>query len=263
LLPFFSTEALSQDRLHLPGYHGRIDDFLIMPVFRLTEEPFFPDPALAEEDGLLAVGGDLSPGRLITAYSQGIFPWYSDPDPILWWYTSPRLVLFSEDLHVSKRLARYYRKPLFTITFDQCFERVMIACATVRTDKGEATWITDEMLQAYVNLHSLGYAHSVECWDGNQLAGGLYGILLDRVFFGESMFSTQNNGSKIALVALVDYLQRKDVKLIDCQMTTDHLLSMGAIEISGKSFSTYLKKYITTLVPDGAWTNDSKTREHL
>lgn len=234
-----------------------------MPVFRLTEEPFFPDPALAEEDGLLAVGGDLSPGRLITAYSQGIFPWYSDPDPILWWYTSPRLVLFSEDLHVSKRLARYYRKPLFTITFDQCFERVMIACATVRTDKGEATWITDEMLQAYVNLHSLGYAHSVECWDGNQLAGGLYGILLDRVFFGESMFSTQNNGSKIALVALVDYLQRKDVKLIDCQMTTDHLLSMGAIEISGKSFSTYLKKYITTLVPDGAWTNDSKTREHL
>lgn len=234
-----------------------------MPVFRLSEEPFFPDPALAEEDGLLAVGGDLTPGRLITAYSQGIFPWYSDPDPILWWYTSPRLVLFPENLYISKRLARYWRKPLFTITFDTCFERVMMQCATIRTEKGEGTWITDDMLQAYVNLHTLGYAHSVECWDGDQLAGGLYGILLDKVFFGESMFSSQNNGSKIALVALVDYLQRKDVKLIDCQMTTDHLMSMGAEEISGNSFSTYLKKYITTLVPDGAWNNDSKKTDHL
>lgn len=234
-----------------------------MPVFRLPKEPFFPDPALAEDDGLLAVGGDLTPGRLIAAYSQGIFPWYSEPDPILWWFTSPRLVLFPENLYVSKRLARYWRKPLYTITFDQCFEKVMTSCASIRTEKGEPTWITDEMLQAYVHLHALGYAHSVECWDGDRLAGGLYGILLDKVFFGESMFSTQNNGSKIALVALVDYLKRKDVKLIDCQMTTDHLLSMGAEEITGTSFSTYLTKYITTLVPDGAWNNDSNETDHL
>lgn len=227
-----------------------------MPVFKLIDEPLFPDADLAEDNGLLAIGGDLSPERLINAYCNGIFPWYSEGDPLLWWFTSPRLVLFPEKLRISKRLARYYRKPLFTITRDTAFERVISTCAKSRTETGEDTWITEEMKQAYIELHKLGYAHSVECWDGSELAGGLYGIAIDRIFFGESMFSAQNNGSKIALIGLVNYLMERGYKLIDCQMTTDHLLSMGAEEISGQSFSAYLKQYIKTISPDGAWNNE-------
>lgn len=224
-----------------------------MPVFRLTEEILFPRPSLAEENGLLAIGGDLSPARLISAYRLGIFPWYSQGDPVLWWFTSPRLVLFPDKFLISRRLGRYMRKPLYRVTMDQAFEKVIESCAAVRTMKGEETWITEEMKKAYVLLHELGYAHSVECWQGSTLAGGLYGVALDRVFFGESMFTVLTNGSKIALATLAIHLRRKGCKLIDCQMTTDHLLQFGASEVSGTDFSRYLCIFIENLSADGKW----------
>lgn len=227
-----------------------------MPVFRLTEEILFPRPSLAEENGLLAIGGDLSPARIISAYRLGIFPWYSREDPILWWFTSPRLVLFPDTFTIPKRLARYMRKPLFTVTYDAAFERVIESCAAVRTMKSEETWITEEMQAAYVQLHRLGYAHSVECWQGHTLAGGLYGVLLDRVFFGESMFTLASNGSKIALASLAAQLRRKGCRLIDCQMTTEHLLQYGAREISGREFRKLLEKYIEKVTPDGKWSDE-------
>jgi len=228
-----------------------------MPVFKLTAQHFFPPPALAEPNGLLAVGGDLSPGRLIQAYANGIFPWYSEDDPILWWFTSPRLVIFPEIFHIPKRLERYYRKPLFHVTFDQAFIRVIDECAGIRTEKHEETWITREMRDAYIELHRLGYAHSVECWDEDKkLAGGLYGIALDRIFFGESMFSRKNNGSKIALIALVNYVKKMGFRLIDCQMTTPHLLKFGAIEIPGDEFSKLLTENIINTSPSRGWKND-------
>ncbi len=230
-----------------------------MPVFLLTEEILFPRPHLAEENGLLAVGGDLRPARLISAYRYGIFPWYSQGDPILWWFTSPRLVLFPDMFRVPKRLARYMRKPLFTVTFDSAFEQVIESCAAIRTTKGQETWITDEMKAAYLQLHRLGYAHSVECWQEQSLVGGLYGVLLDRVFFGESMFTIVSNGSKIALVSLVSQLRRKGCRLIDCQMTTEHLLQYGAREISGRDFQRCLNNSIENISPDGKWNYEPDT----
>lgn len=229
----------------------------IMPVFRLPNDFMFPDPDLAEENGLLAVGGDLQPQRLILAYQHGIFPWYSEDDPILWWFTSPRLVLFPEKFHLSKRLARYMKKPLYRVTMDEAFEEVIRLCAFTRKQSGEETWITDEMEAAYISLHKLGYAHSVECWKDNELAGGLYGIALDRVFFGESMFSILPNSSKIALAVLVRFLRKREFSLIDCQMTTNHLLQFGACEISGDKFRHYLRNSINTIQPDGYWKYDT------
>lgn len=228
-----------------------------MPVFRLTDDILFPRPNLAEENGLLAVGGDLSPGRLISAYRLGIFPWYSEGDPILWWFTSPRFVIYTDAFRVPKRLARDIKKSLYRVTMDQAFERVIASCASVRTRNGEETWITEEMKRAYCLLHSLGFAHSVECWKGDELAGGLYGVALDRVFFGESMFTLLPNGSKIALASLVSFLQHRGYKLIDCQMTTDHLRQFGACEITGREFRRHLKEYISTLSPDGSWNYDT------
>ncbi len=224
-----------------------------MPVFQLTQDIIFPRPSLAEENGLLAIGGDLSPGRLISAYRLGIFPWYSEGDPILWWFTSPRFVIYPDKFRTPKRLARYMRKPLYRITMDSAFDQVIELCATVRTISGEETWITEEMKVAYTSLHDLGYAHSVECWQGDELAGGLYGVALDQVFFGESMFTILPNGSKIALATLVKHLKKKKFKLIDCQMTTEHLLRYGACEISGRVFRHHLKEYISKLSPDGNW----------
>lgn len=224
-----------------------------MPVFQLTEQPFFPHPDLAEENGLLAVGGDLRPERLIAAYRNGIFPWYAEGDPLLWWFTSPRLVLFPGETRVPRRLARKMRQQPFTVTFDKAFDRVIAACAESRTRKGEETWILPEMKEAYSILHRLGYAHSVECWQESVLVGGLYGIRLDKVFFGESMFTLVSDSSKIALVTLVQVCQEKDIRLIDCQMTTNHLLSFGAREISGKSFQNYIERFIQQTTPDKKW----------
>ncbi len=225
-----------------------------MPVFQLASgQPVFPPTELAEPNGLLAVGGDLSVERLLAAYRQGIFPWYGEGDPILWWFTSPRLVLIPEELHVSKRLQRYYRNSDMRLSINADFDQVIRRCAAAPRKEGEGTWITEEMIGAYQQLHRRGYAHSVECWHGTRLVGGLYGIALGKVFFGESMFSAIPNQSKFALIHLVDFLISVDYRLIDCQMTTDHLVSMGAREISGSEFRRLLETYITSYNENGAW----------
>lgn len=215
-----------------------------MSIFQLNDTHVFPDPDLAEENGLLAVGGDLSVERLLSAYSKGIFPWYSEGEPPLWWFIDPRLVIFPHEFKVSKRLARTLRNTDFRITFNTDFERIINACASIRTDKGDGTWISNDMKEAYIQLHHAGHAHSVECWLNGELAGGLYGVSLGHVFFGESMFTKISNGSKAAMVALVDLLKQKGVKLIDCQMTTKHLQTFGAREISGTEFRHLLHLHI-------------------
>ena len=216
-----------------------------MSIFQLTDAPVFPDPRLAEENGLLAVGGDLSVKRLLAAYSKGIFPWYSQGEPPLWWFTDPRLVIFPDEFKVSRRLARTLRNSAFQITFNKDFNRIISSCADIRTKSGEGTWISDDMKEAYNKLHQAGFAHSVECWLDNELAGGLYGVALGKVFFGESMFTRISNGSKAALVALVEHLKQQDVAVIDCQMTTNHLVTFGAREISGEEFRRLLRLHIT------------------
>lgn len=228
-----------------------------MVVFRLSDQISFPPPELAEENGLLAVGGDLSPRRIVAAYSLGIFPWYSENDPILWWFTSPRLVLFPEELKVSKRLRRYYKNTTQTFTINRAFDQVIMACAASRQAIKEDTWITSDMIQAYMDLNRLGYAHSVECWDNSQLVGGLYGIALGKVFFGESMFTLSANSSKFALIELVNFLKSNNYQLIDCQMTTTHLVSMGARELDGEEFQRLLSRHINSTLPDKTWSHDT------
>lgn len=226
-----------------------------MPIFQLTEQIQFPHPDYAEDNGLLAVGGDLSPERLIMAYSQGIFPWFSEGDPILWWFIKPRLVIFPDEFRIPKRLKRYTKTTSTIITYDKAFSQVISECAEIRTETGTETWISPGMREAYTTLHQLGFAHSVECWQNNLLVGGLYGIALDRVFFGESMFSRIKCGSQFALIALVQYLKERNFQLIDCQMTTNHLLRFGAREISGGEFQAHLKKNIKNIIPYDNWKN--------
>ncbi len=203
----------------------------------------FPHPstALSSPDGLLAAGGDLSPARLLAAYSRGIFPWYEQGQPILWWSPDPRAVLYPNDLHISRSLAKTLRSARFQVTFDQDFEAVIRQCAAPRDTQG-GTWITSEMDRAYVALHRLGYAHSVEVWRDSTLAGGLYGVALGRVFFGESMFSAQADGSKVALVHLVRQMQARDYALIDCQLPSAHLSRMGSRLISRNDFIELLSR---------------------
>lgn len=228
-----------------------------MPVFKLSKHIEFPPPELAENNGLLAIGGDLHPARLIAAYRQGIFPWYSEGEPLLWWFISPRLVLFPDEFRVPQRLARYIRNSSLHITRDAAFAEVIHQCATVRTETGEKTWITQKMQEAYTELHRMGIAHSIECWQDDRLVGGLYGIALDRIFFGESMFSRTRCGSQFAMIELVTFLKSKDFALIDCQMTTDHLLRFGAREISGREFQLHLKKDIRDITPHDNWKKGS------
>ncbi len=220
-----------------------------MPVFTLSDKLSFPPAHLAIKEGLLAVGGDLSPERLILAYRNGIFPWYSPGEPILWWSPDPRLVLYPDELRISKSLRKIIRKKSFLITFDKAFDAVIQACAEAKRAYGEGTWITDEMKSAYCALHRQGYAHSVEAWQGERLVGGLYGISIGRVFFGESMFSRVSNASKVAFVALVENLEHLDFKLIDCQVRTDHLIRFGAREIPRKSFLEQVEKAVTKSRP--------------
>lgn len=216
-----------------------------MPVFRLSEELIFPPPELAEKDGLLGVGGDLSEERLFLAYSSGIFPWYSDGPPILWWSPDPRLVLIPGELKVSRSLSQVIKKNIFTVTIDAAFEAVIRNCAGICRQGQQGTWITEEMIEAYIRLHRLGHAHSVESWQDGKLAGGLYGIALGRAFFGESMFAKKSNASKVAFVMLVERLIKLNYSFIDCQMTTEHLKSFGAREISRKNFLRMLQKALT------------------
>lgn len=203
------------------------------------------DHALVEPDGLLAAGGDLSLARLINAYKHGIFPWYNKGEPILWWSPDPRCVLFPDNLKISRSLAKTLRKKPFEIRFDTAFANVINACAAPR-DNQSGTWITQEMFNAYVNMHEQGYAHSIECWLDDELVGGLYGIAIGKMFFGESMFSKVADASKVALVYLCEYLIKHDFKLIDSQVHTNHMESMGAEMIPRREFAALVKKYTAT-----------------
>ena len=224
-----------------------------MPVFLLTDELVFPPPHLARKDGLLAVGGDLSVNRLLLAYREGIFPWFIRRDPILWWSPDPRLVLFPEEIKISKSLEKTIKQCVFHVTMDTAFHQVITECARVRTRKNEGTWITEEMMGAYGQLHESGFAHSVEAWFKGELAGGLYGVSIGKCFFGESMFTRTNNASKVALVALVDYLRKMSFDMIDCQITTGHLMRFGAREIPRNLFLTLLKKSLSAPTIKGQW----------
>lgn len=208
------------------------------------ETPFPPlSTALVEPDGLLAAGGDLSSQRLIDAYRKGIFPWYSPGDPILWWSPNPRCVVIPGQSHLSRSLKKRLRKQDFQVTFDQAFDQVMRACAAPRSSE-DGTWITNEMYEAYCILHQQGVAHSVEVWQEGELTGGLYGVSMGRVFFGESMFSRKPNTSKIAFSWLVEQLSNWDYALIDCQVRSEHLMSLGACEISRDTFVTQLEQNV-------------------
>jgi leucyl/phenylalanyl-tRNA--protein transferase len=221
-----------------------------MPVFWLDPEHIiFPDPVYANPDGLLAAGGDLSEERLILAYRNGIFPWYAPGDPILWWCPDPRCVLFPEDLKVSKSMRPYFNQRKFEVTYDRCFSEVMQACAKQPRNGQAGTWITREMVEGYTRLHEAGYAHSVEVWKEKELVGGLYGIAIGKVFFGESMFARASNASKFGFISLVRQLEAQGFTLIDCQQETGHLLSLGATTISRPEFLHILRA--NDAYPDG------------
>jgi leucyl/phenylalanyl-tRNA--protein transferase len=212
-----------------------------MPVYRLTKKLVFPPPEGAEDDGLLAIGGDLSVERLVLAYSMGIFPWYSDTYPILWWSPDPRLILIPAELKVSRSLRQTIRKGLYRVTTNTAFEEVIRNCATISRKGEQGTWITEEMMAAYIRLHQAGYAHSVEAWDGDELAGGFYGVMMGKAFFGESMFAKKSDASKVAFATYAAALAEKGFELIDCQVTTDHMKRFGAKEIPRALFMQYLK----------------------
>lgn len=211
-----------------------------MPVYRLSDELVFPDPRQATPEGLLAIGGDLSPARLILAYRLGIFPWYGKDEPILWWSPDPRCVLFPERVNVSRRLQRVIKQGRYHLTCNRAFGPVIQACAHVRLNVGDETWLIPEMRAAYLKLHELGLAHSIEAWDGADLAGGLYGIAFGKFFFGESMFHRRPNASKVILVQLCRFLQRQGFHLLDCQVASAHLISMGACLVTREMFLGYL-----------------------
>lgn len=213
------------------------------------------ETALEHPDGLLAIGGDLTPSRLMVAYRRGIFPWYSDDQPILWWSPSQRQVLFPELLKVSHSLRKTIRKGKFTLTLDQAFREVIKQCAGPRRQQ-DGTWITDEILEAYCRLHDYGFAHSVETWYEGQLVGGLYGVALGKVFFGESMFSQVSDASKVAFVHLVWQIQRWGYELIDCQVQTDYLQSFGAVEIPRRTYRTLLNRLCEVPGHSGLWQFD-------
>jgi len=208
-------------------------------IFRLDERILFPDPELAEDDGLLAVEGDLSPERLTLAYSNGIFPWYSDGEPILWFSPHERFVLYPAELKVSKSMRQVMRSNKFRVSFDAAFAEVINNCAHAERVDQDGTWITGDMQQAYINLHQLGYAHSVEVWQNDELVGGLYGVQVGHVFCGESMFSKVSNASKLALITLC---QTGKYEMIDCQVYTDHLASLGARMIDRKDYLNVLQQ---------------------
>jgi len=224
-----------------------------MPIFRLVDEPVFPPPDYADPSGLLAVGGDLTCERLLEAYRLGIFPWYSDDQPILWWSPDPRLVLRLDEFNVSRSLRKTLKKGVFKVTFDRAFEEVIRGCASAPRQGQRGTWITKEMQEAYIELHGLGFAHSVETWWGDDLAGGLYGISLGKAFFGESMFHRRTDASKVALAVLVEKLQAWNFHFIDAQMTTEHLLRLGAAEMPRRIFLKRLQSALRHPTKRGKW----------
>jgi leucyl/phenylalanyl-tRNA--protein transferase len=229
-------------------------------MFRLNQradDVRFPPVELASPEGLVAVGGDLRVERLLEAYRHGIFPWYNDDQPILWWSPDPRAVLFPDKLHVSRRLERTIRRGHFRMTLDTCFRDVMTHCAGPRPQYPEGgTWITPAMVEAYSALHKLGYAHSVEAWQGRQLVGGLYGVALGGAFFGESMFAHVAEASKVALVSLVRQLQAWGFRIFDCQQSSPHVKRLGAEEIPRSEFLAHLADALTLPDRRGRWQFD-------
>jgi leucyl/phenylalanyl-tRNA--protein transferase len=213
-----------------------------VPIYRLPREIVFPDPGQAEPDGLLAVGGDLEPERLLAAYAAGIFPWFSEGTPILWWSPDPRLVLEPDRLHVSASLRRTLRRSRYRVTSDAAFARVIERCAARERPGQGGTWITAGMREAYARLHRLGFAHSFEAWEGEALAGGLYGVSLGGAFFGESMFADRPDASKVAFVRAVEFLAGRGIDLVDAQVRTEHLLRLGAHEIPRDEFLARLAR---------------------
>lgn len=228
-----------------------------LPWLESDETEFPPvEQALTEPNGLLAAGGDLHADRLLDAYRRGIFPWYESGQPILWWSPDPRLVLQPRDLKISRSLRKLLKRNAYAVSMDQNFSAVIQSCAESR--RGAAgTWITDDMQSAYTELHHRGLAHSVEIWAGSSLVGGLYGVALGKVFFGESMFSKEDNTSKLALVYLVRQLRRWGYQLIDCQVSSEHLVSLGAAEISRKQFQQRLQELLPETGNAGVWHLDS------
>ena len=227
-----------------------------MPIFWLSEKTnSFPPPQMANRDGVLAIGGDLSPERLLNAYRIGVFPWYNPEDPILWWCPDPRFVLFPEKLKIARSMRPYLNQPKFQLTFDREFSTVMRRCAKVdrKGQRGIGTWISEEMVQAYTRLHTMGFAHSVEVWQEDELVGGLYGIALGRVFFGESMFAEVSNASKFGFIRLVQRLQELGYRMIDCQQKTPHLASLGAESIPRRQFLSVLRENETEPTHRGSW----------
>ena len=199
-----------------------------MAIYALSDDLVFPNPELSEDDGLLAVGGDLSVDRLLVAYSNGIFPWYNKDEPILWWCPKPRFILKPEDIRISKSMKKIIKKGEFVVTFDNDFEGVISNCKSMRENE-EGTWITDEMMQAYINMHNEGYALSVETYLDGELVGGLYGVIIGKCYFGESMFSKVSNASKIALITLAQRLQELNFEFIDCQVYTEHQIGRAHV----------------------------------
>lgn len=210
----------------------------------LTKEIIFPSVESADVDGLVAIGGDLSAERLLYAYKNGIFPWYNEDEPIQWWSFNPRCVLFPSKLKVSKSMKQVLQNGRFRFTMNKSFEQVVISCKTVTRKDELGSWINNDIVDAYTNMHKLGYAISGETWHDGKLVGGLYGVKIGKVFFGESMFSIQSNASKFAFINLIQKLQLQGLELIDCQMKTDHLMSLGAEMIDRKSFVNFLRNWI-------------------
>lgn len=228
-----------------------------MYVLRPDDDNFFPAAHTASSEGLLAIGGDLHNDRLLSAYRQGIFPWYSGDQPILWWSPDPRAVLYLDNLKISRSLGKTLRSGKFKVTMDQQFVKVIRRCAEPRKkDQDGGTWITTKMVRAYVNLHHLGFAHSVETWLEGELVGGLYGVALGRVFFGESMFSRVGDTSKTALVYLARQLQRWKFSFVDCQLPSEHVFSMGAKEIPRSRFLEELEQALIQPGQPGSWSLD-------
>ena len=211
-------------------------------MYYLSPALFFPPVSQANQDGILAVGGDLTPERLLLAYKSGIFPWFEDGEPIIWWSTNPRMVLFLDELIVSKSMRNILNWNSFKVTFNQNFRDVISNCQNIERDGQNGTWITNDMIEAYCKMHELGIAKSVEVWQDAVLVGGLYGIDLEGIFCGESMFSTVSNASKVAFIALVNQLKKEDYKLLDCQVYNPHLESLGCREIDRTDFMELLKK---------------------
>lgn len=227
-----------------------------MAVYSLGNEPYFPHPNLADDEGLLAVGGKLEIDWLLTAYENGIFPWFNDENPILWWSPNPRLIIKPTEFKVSKSFRRVLKKKTFDIKFDNRFEEVIEKCKSTFRKEEEGTWITNEIKDSYINLHHHGFAHSVEVYEQEKLVGGLYGVSLGKAFFGESMFFEKRDASKVALYYLCKELSKWNFHLIDAQVETDHLLSLGAKKIPRTEFLTKLEQALNYPTCQGKWTKN-------